>query len=162
MVMTFFVRSNSQLITTTILDVVLSLYQQDPANYFILLPQKTIKTICGAIQSKVTFHFTIITSDHNHFLQPATNITRFFRVVEWVGLNLGYMLLDEFIPIYDELTKHEDYSASVEFIQGTFEFLEKLILQKRSYKSVIIKIGFVQISSKFLSSNIALLGPAKN
>ena len=90
------------------------------------------------------------------FLQPATNITRFFRVVEWVGLNLGYMLLDEFIPIYDELTKHEDYSASVEFIQGTFKFLEKLILQKRSYKSVIIKIGFVQISSKFLSSNIEL------
>lgn len=67
MIMTFFVRSNSQLITTTILDVVLSLYQQDPANYFILLPQKTIKTICGAIQSKVTFHFTIITSDYYHF-----------------------------------------------------------------------------------------------
>ena len=66
------------------------------------------------------------------------------------------MLLDEFIPIYDELTKHDDYSASVEFIQGTFKFLEKLILQKRSYKSVIIKIGFVQISSKFLSSNIEL------
>ena len=40
----------------------LSLYQQDPANYFILLPQKTIKTICGAIQSKVTFYITIITS----------------------------------------------------------------------------------------------------
>ena len=69
MVMTFFVRSNSQLITTTILDVVLSLYQQDPANYFILLPQKTIKTICGAIQSKVTFHFTIITSDYGRVLE---------------------------------------------------------------------------------------------
>ena len=63
--MTFFVRSNSQLITTTILDVVLSLYQQDPANYFILLPQKTIKTICGAIQSKVTFYITIIISDNS-------------------------------------------------------------------------------------------------
>jgi hypothetical protein len=54
------------------------------------------------------------------------------------------------------MTDLYDYSASVEFIQGTFKFLEKLILQKRSYKSVIIKIGFVQISSKFLSSNLEL------
>ena len=78
---TVWLRSSSQLITSTILDVILSLYQQDPANYFILLPQQTIKTVCQG---------GLATGE-----KPSSNMGRFFRIVEWVGLNLGYMLFDE-------------------------------------------------------------------
>ena len=153
---TVWLRSNSQLITSTILDVILSLYQQDPANYFILLPQNTIRTVCqGGLSSDG---------------KPASNIGRFFRIVEWVGLNLGYMIFDELKWVHGQLT---ECSVSNDYIKvgcppinqescqifvytlnkATFKCLEKLLRAKRAYKDLIIECGFVQTSSKLLGRN---------
>jgi hypothetical protein len=110
---TVWVRCQSSLLSSTILDVVLSLYQQDPANYFILLPQKTISTLTERLDEK-----------------PLDNMQRFFRIVEWVGLNLGYILGEELTPII-ALVKQ---NGSEEFAMGAFRLVERLIKQKRSYK----------------------------
>ena len=110
---TVWVRCESTLLSSTILDVILSLYQQDPANYFILLPQRTISTLTDRLTEK-----------------PIENMQRFFRIVEWVGLNLGYVLGEELQPII-ALVRH---NVSDEFAMGAFRLVERLIKQKRTYK----------------------------
>ena len=131
---TVWLRSNSQLITSTILDVILSLYQQDPANYFILLPQQTIKTVCHGGLARGS--------------KPSSNIGRFFRIVEWVGLNLGYMLVDELKWIHSQL---EEPDVTNEYIKATFKCIEKLLRAKRAYKDVIIQSAFVESSTRLLN-----------
>ena len=110
---TVWTRSKSLILTTTILDVILSLYQQDPANYFILLPQKTISILADRVMEK-----------------PIDNMRRFFNIIEWVGLNLGYVLAEELQPILAILRQN----VSIEFTMGSFSMIERLIKQKRTYK----------------------------
>ena len=110
---TVWTRSKSLILTTTILDVILSLYQQDPANYFILLPQKTISILADRVMEK-----------------PIDNMRRFFNIIEWLGLNLGYVLSEELEPILAILRQN----VSIEFTMGSFSMIERLIKQKRTYK----------------------------
>ena len=115
---TVWTRSKSLILTTTILDVILSLYQQDPANYFILLPQKTISILADRVMEK-----------------PIDNMRRFFNIIEWVGLNLGYVLSEELQPILTILRQN----VSIEFTMGSFSMIERLIKQKRTYKVNLMK-----------------------
>ena len=59
---------------------------------------------------------------------------RFFRIVEWVGLNLGYVLGEELQPII-ALVRH---NVSDEFAMGAFRLVERLIKQKRTYKVIMV------------------------
>ena len=79
--------------------MILSLYQQDPANYFILLPQRTIATLTERLTEK-----------------PIENMQRFFRIVEWVGLNLGYVLGEELQPIIGSVLKNSVKILNVLYI----------------------------------------------
>ena len=79
--------------------MILSLYQQDPANYFILLPQRTIATLTERLTEK-----------------PIENMQRFFRIVEWVGLNLGYVLGEELQPIIGSVLKNSVKILNVELM----------------------------------------------
>lgn len=107
-----FIRGQKLFLCCGILDSILSIYKRDPANYFILAGQHTLSTLSECLLEKENdvlpkFVFNNLFWYHQPFSNTAfvsfilryIFFFRFFALLEYIAIDLGYVPCKELISI---------------------------------------------------------------
>ncbi|ESN92292.1 hypothetical protein HELRODRAFT_194319 [Helobdella robusta] len=133
---TVFLRASSKQLCSTILDVMISLYNQDACNYFILEPQNTLPQFAEKIHSK------------HHDVQ-----VKFFEIIEYVAFNLNFVPCKELISISILIKADQSISCNILCMRT----LLRLLQHHSIYKDVFREVGLLEVMVVSLHRFAALL-----
>ncbi|XP_071954048.1 WD repeat and FYVE domain-containing protein 3-like isoform X2 [Antedon mediterranea] len=126
---TVFLKAETSHLCNTILDVVSSIYNSDPANYFILEPQHTLSQFIDRM-----------------YLKPQEVQEKIFEQLEFVVFNLNFVPCKELISVSLLMKSEESIKCSI----IATRYLLKILRHSAIYQDVYREVGILEVMVKCL------------
>ncbi|XP_061175428.1 WD repeat and FYVE domain-containing protein 3-like isoform X2 [Saccostrea echinata] len=130
-----FLKANSSVLCTVILDVINSIYHQDNANYFILEPQHTLSQFSEKIYTK-----------------PKDVQEKFFELLEFIIFDLNFVPCKELISISILIKSNQSGSCT----DLCFKTLQRILQFHALFKDVFREVGMLEVMVTCLRRYAAL------